>query len=154
MKRVAAFLLAVASVLAPATAATDDAAALSQIAVGRLEVMMSESHDILPRLAIPQPPPLPGTSAPNKGEIFDTLVLAVLNYNVLSFQACHTGAVGPELCHGPYLPPWLSAKAGDFSDAQLDTMIGDATGRLMPFWSALCAGAKRSGAADPVCPME
>ena len=152
MKRLLSVLTVLLTLVVPA-AAGDDVAAL-QIGVGRLDVMMSESHDILPRLAIPQPPPLPGTSAPNKDEIFDTLELAVLNYNVLSFQACHTGAVGPELCHGPYLPPWLSAKAGDFTDAQLDVMIEDTTNRLMPFWSALCAGAKRSGAPDPVCPME
>lgn len=151
MNRFIPFALAFACALAPAAA--QDAAAL-QIAVGRLDVMMSESRDVLPRLAVPQPPPLPGTSGPSRDVVFDTLVLAVLDYNVLSFQACHTAAVGPELCHGPYLPPWLSAKAGDFTDAQLDKMIGDATDRLMPFWQALCAGAKRSGAAEPVCPME
>ena len=152
MKRLLSVLPILLNLVVPA-AAGDDVAAL-QIGVGRLDVMMSESRDLLPRLAIPQPPPLPGTSAPNKDEIFDTLELAVFDYNVLSFQACHTGAVGPELCHGPYLPPWLSAKAGDFSDAQLDVMIENTTNRLMPFWSALCAGAKRSGAPDPVCPME
>jgi hypothetical protein len=151
MSRFAVFVLAFACVLAPAAA---DDVLTRQIAVGRLDVMMSESREVLSRLAIPQAPPRPGTSGPNNGEIFDTLELAVLDYNVLSFQACHTGAVGPELCHGPYLPGWLTAKAGDFTDAQLDAMIAGTTDRLMPFWTALCAGAQRSGAPEPVCPME
>ncbi len=153
MIRFAAVFLFAVFAFVPASAG-DDALAVLQISVGRLDVMMSESRDLLPRLAVPQPPPQPGTAGPSKDEIFDTLVLAVLNYNVLSFQACHTGAVGSDLCHGPYLPRWLSAKAGDFTASQLDGMIEDTTGRLTPFWDALCAGARRSGASEPVCPME
>ena len=151
--RIALLLTAALVFAAPALGEDADRTAL-QIAVGRLEVMMSESHDILPRVAVPQPPPLPGTSAPSKDEIFDTLEFAVLNYNVLSFQACHTAAVGPELCQGPYLPRWLSGKAGDFTDAQLDKMVEEATGRLTPFWTALCAKARTPGDSEPVCPME
>ena len=152
--RIAGFFAVLLFAAAPALAGADDDRSDLQISVGRLDVMMSESRDLLPSLAVAQPPPLPGTSAPSRDVIFDTLVLAVLDYNVLSFQACHTAAVGPAFCHGPYLPPWLSAKAGDFTDAQLDKMIADATDRLTPFWDALCASAKRSGAQDPVCPME
>ncbi|HEY0105601.1 MAG TPA: hypothetical protein VGB91_05905 [Rhizomicrobium sp.] len=151
MVRFFAILLAVAGTLVPA-AAGDDAGA-RQIAAGRLEVMMSESRDLQTRFAIAQVLPAPAPQ-PARALAFDSLVLAVLDYNVLSFQACQAGTVASGLCRGPYLPPWLSGKADDFTDMQLEGMIADASGRLMPFWDAVCAGAGHAGAPEPVCPME
>ena len=155
MLRIAALLSAFVFVVSAAaqTASGADGADLV-IEAGRLGAMMSESRDLLPLLAVPQPPPLPGTPQPAHAIIFDTLVLAVLDYNVVSFQACHTGAVDASLCLGPYLPVWLSGKPDDFSDRRLRVMTDDAGARLMPFWSALCANARIARAPEPVCPME
>jgi hypothetical protein len=85
--------------------------------------------------------------------IYDNLVEAALRYNLISHQACRVHAVAAPLCLGPYLPSWLG-QPRDFSNAELRAMTDDATGRLMPFWSAMCASVAGGSYEQPVCPME
>ena len=156
MKRILA-LAAILFLAAPALAAQDDDPLDLQISSGRLAVMMSQAEGAYVttvtqhHLAAPDNDDRDPRS--RRAAIYDNLLFAVHQYNFISYQACRVHAVKAELCLGPYLPSWL-AQPRDYGNAELRTMTDDATGRLMPFWSALCTSVQGGSFEQPVCPME
>ena len=147
----AAMLLLLALCAAPAWA---DGQSDLVIQSGRLGVMMDQSGRILPNIPKPGQGPSLDTPSGTHAYVFATLVSAVLTYNALADRACADGVLGGDLCRGPYLPAWLGRKASDVSDTQLNAMVDEASARLVPFWSALCAKSPEQGGAGAVCPME
>ncbi len=128
------------------------------IDAGRLGVMMSQSAEALARLsnaAHADDTPDPALSAETQAQnlAFQQLVTAVLRYNAVSNDACRMGVAPKAVCPGPFLPPWLGGTA-PHSDAALRAMIDEASGRLMPFWNAMCEEAVRSGADENFCAIE
>lgn len=159
MKRtLTAALLALAVPAAvPALSAPADDTLDIQIGAGRLAVMMTQAEGAYVTEVTQHhltPPDIDNDDPRSaRAAIYDSLLFAVHEYNLISHQACRVHAVGSELCLGPYLPPWLG-QPRDYSNAQLRSMTDEATGRLMPFWSALCARVQGGSFEQPVCPME
>ena len=123
------------------------------IDAGRLGAMLYQSRIAMIQAKHSFPEPLL-TPAQIRPFVFEQLVSAVWSYNDVMHQVCQEKQIDSALCRGPYLPSWVGGKAGDYDDAQLRAMTDEATGRIMPFWEAICASARANGAPDPVCPME
>ncbi|MBI1330372.1 MAG: hypothetical protein GC166_10785 [Alphaproteobacteria bacterium] len=125
------------------------------IEAGRLGVMMGQSADALKRLAPALKNDDLGEADALRSHTFQDLVGAVLRYNLVSFQACRRGVLNGDLCQGPFLPKWLSEPTGTMhTDADIAAMVDETTGRLMPFWDAMCARAIKSGADKDFCAIE
>jgi hypothetical protein len=134
----------VASLLALATPVHAADLALP-IDIRRLDVMMDQVRDIETALNLSPPPERPARTEP-----FDQLLLAVDEYNDLRPVACAAHLVEARYCSGPWLPAWVRPA----DDAVLRSLTDEAAERLTPFWQAVCAGAPKPAAGEPVCPME
>ncbi|MEI9886530.1 MAG: hypothetical protein WDN08_08505 [Rhizomicrobium sp.] len=152
MIRIAAVVSLLLAVM-PALAEDDTLSSGVVIDSGRLGVMMEQSRALIPQIEAPPVPTQPETAEQRRAWIYDNLVSAVLEYNALSQRACRNGIVDREFCKGPFQPAWLT-RPRDYSYARLRAMTDEASGRLMPFWAALCDKAPKPSDGGYVCPME
>jgi hypothetical protein len=147
LSRAAPFLLALVLSAAPALAQSDTEL---QIDARRLGVMVDQSDAALHLLSSTWP--LGQSVTDENGDAFTVLIAAVRRYDAMMAQACRAKLVGPELCAAPYDPPWLKGKppAPDAARAAVD----EASARITPFWSAVCARAKKASGDASLCAME
>lgn len=150
-------ILSLIALATPALAAepfTDTDRFSLQIDAGRLGMMTGQSREIIAPLN-PMPPDL-HTETPEgaRAYIFKNLVEAVLDYNVVAYDACNRRMVDAALCTGPYLPRWLTGKASAYSDVQLRAMADEAQDHISPLWGALCDKAPKPADGIPVCSLE
>jgi hypothetical protein len=147
-------VLASSFLVAPAHAVDGDDPSLS-IEAGRLGVMMDQSTEALKLLAPNAKDTDLGPPEAQRAYAFEELVTAVLRYNVVAHEACRRSLVSATLCVGPFLPAWLKDGAAvDHSDASLREMVDETTGRLMPFWSAMCEKGRKASGDDFFCAIE
>jgi len=125
------------------------------IDAGRLLVMVDQSADALKLLAPGVKDEDPGPEPAQSGPVFPELVYAVRRYNIVAGEACRAGIVDPKLCADPYQPAWLKDPRGRVrSDAALRAMTDDTTAHLEPFWSDICARARRVTKDEAFCQLE
>lgn len=147
--------LALALLSGPVQAAEGDDLGTLSIEAGRLGVMMDQSTDALKLLAPNAKDVDLGPPEAQRAYAFEQLVTAVLRYNLVSHEACRRSLVSDKLCLGPFLPGWLKDSAAtDHPIADLRVMIDETTGRLMPFWSALCDKGRKVADDETFCAME
>ena len=124
-----------------------------EIQAGRLGVMTNQGQSLLG-----EEPPFPPeeTDAATRTRIADNVRLAVFDLARLKMRACPEGRLEQALCQRDYAPDWaLRADKTPPDWIELQRRIDDASGAIMPIWSALCAQArKNAGPDDEICPME
>lgn len=124
-----------------------------EIQAGRLGVMTAQSQSLLG-----EEPAFPAeeTDAAVRTRIADGLRLAVFDFSRLKIRACPEGRLEPALCQKDYAPSWALRSDKTPPDwKELKRRIDDASGAIMPVWSALCEKARETaGPDDEICPME
>lgn len=125
------------------------------IDAGRLVVMVDESEEALKLLAPSLKIEDSGPGPVQMGSVFPRLVFAVGRYSVVVAGACRATRVDPRFCMGAFAPGWLKDPPDtDHDDAALRSMIEDATSHVEPFWSDICARAKRASGDEGFCQLE
>ena len=132
-----------------------DARAGLVIESGRLVVMMDQTREALKLLEPGRSHADLASSAAERAYAFQELVTAVLHYNLLEARACRDHQVAATHCTGPWLPAWLEDRPGtDHSEARLRAMVDEASARLVPFWTDLCAKGRAKAKDDHFCDLE
>lgn len=125
----------------------------SEIQAGRLGVMTNQSRSLLG-----EEPPFPAeeTDAATRARIADSLRVSVYDFAQLKMRACPEGRLEPALCQKDYAPSWALRTDKTPPDwRELKRRIDEASGAIMPVWSALCEKARETaGPDDEICPME
>ena len=127
----------------PVQTRAEDQAVQQTIEAGRLNAMMDQ---VAVLLGIPNGD---GAASNAHEDAFSELSGAVRSYNRLVVVACDQEIFAHGTCPETYGPDWLSRPPQTASDLQLD--IDDATQRIEPFWSAVCAA---RDAEHKVCQLE
>jgi len=138
-----------------AAPADPDLAFAMSVDVGRLDTMVSKAEEVIDEIAGTGALPNPGNSREDNDATLGELKLVVLRYNILVESACHADRLRAELCGQLYLPGWLNAAPGtSYDQARLQTIIGEATSRIVPFWNAICAKGKIATGDARFCELE
>ncbi len=124
-----------------------------EIQAGRLGVMTNQSQSLLG-----EEPPLPAeeTDAAVRARIANSLRLSVFDFARMKMRACPEGKLDAALCQKDYAPAWALRSDKTPPDwRELKRRIDEASGAIMPVWSALCEKARETaGPDDEICPME
>ena len=107
-----------------------------EIQAGRLGAMTNQSQSLLG-----EEPPFPAeeTDAAVRTRIANSLRLTVFDFSRLKMRACPEGRLDPALCQKDYAPAWALRTDKPPPDwRELKNRIDEASGAIMPVWSALC----------------
>lgn len=124
-----------------------------EIQAGRLGVMTSQGLSLLGEET---PFPAEETDAAVRARVANALRLAAYDLARLKMRVCPEGRLEADMCRQDYAPAWaLRADRTPPAWPDLERRIDEASGAIMPVWSALCEKARASaGPDDEICPME
>lgn len=124
-----------------------------EIQAGRLGVMTNQSQSLLGEETSF---PAEETDAAVRTRIANSLRLSVYDFARLKMRACPEGRLEQALCQKDYAPAWALRSEKTPPDwRELKRRIDEASGAVMPVWSALCEKARETaGPDDEICPME
>jgi hypothetical protein len=149
-----AVLLVVSVVPAPAQTSADPDMASLAIDAGRLMEMVDQSEEALTLLDPRETPDNGQIQAGGDAYAFYELVTVVSRYNLVESRAYNAGVVDPKLCE-EYRPAWLNGgPVAAHGPGELRAMIDEAARHIEPFWSDICARAKRTAKVEHFCQLE